>query len=276
MTLVGSLSNRLGDRLVEDVIESSNGLPPGQPSELGGVGVQLFGGPLDDVLTVGWLVLVTNAFNLLDNVDGAAGVVAVCTSVMLLVMAMIGEQSLVIGLAGVVGGASLGFLIYNWHPATIYMGDTGSLFLGFILSAAVLALRFPASRVAGGVAAVLIVLPALFDTTLVVVSRVGAGRPIYVGGTDHTSHRLLRLGVPPTWVVVILGAVSLAGGGLGVAVGRGVVPVGPALVPLLAVAAASLAILLRVPVYEEGALRARTQSLEAVSVETPELASSVP
>ena len=56
----------------------------------GGVGVQLFGGPLDDVLTVGWLVLVTNAFNLLDNMDGAAGVVAVCTSVTLLAVAMVG------------------------------------------------------------------------------------------------------------------------------------------------------------------------------------------
>ena len=143
----------------------------------GGVGVQLFGGPLDDVLTVGWLVLVTNAFNLLDNMDGAAAVVAVCTSVTLLAVAMMGEQSLVIGLAGVVGGASLGFLIYNWHPATIYMGDSGSLFLGFILSAAVLTVRFPAGTVAGGVAAVLLVLPALFDTTLVVLSRVRRPTP---------------------------------------------------------------------------------------------------
>jgi UDP-GlcNAc:undecaprenyl-phosphate/decaprenyl-phosphate GlcNAc-1-phosphate transferase len=240
----------------------------------GGVGVQLFGGPLDDVLTVGWLVLVTNAFNLLDNMDGAAAAVAVCTSVMLLAMAIVGEQPLVIGLAGVVGGASLGFLIYNWHPATIYMGDTGSLFLGFILAAAVSTLRFPATRVAGGVAAVLMVLPALFDTTLVVLSRVGARRPVCVGGTDHTAHRLLRLGVPPTCVVAILGAASVAGGGLGVAVGRGVVPVGPALVAVLSVAVPSLAMLLRIPVYEEADAGAPSQ-LEVVSVETPGLASDV-
>ena len=189
---------------------------------------------------------------------------------MLLTAAMIGGQPLVIGLAGVVGGASLGFLIYNWHPATIYMGDTGSLFLGFILSAALLTVRFPASRVAGGVAAALMVLPALFDTTLVVLSRVRARRPWYVGGTDHTAHRLLRLGVPPSWIVVVLGAVSLAGGGLGVAVGRGAVPVTPALVTVLAATALSLAVLLRVPVYEESA-----QDREGVSVETPELASYV-
>lgn len=241
----------------------------------GGVGVQLFGGPLDDVLTVGWLVLVTNAFNLLDNIDGAAGVVAVCTSVTLLAAAMIGGQPLVIGLAGVVGGASLGFLIYNWHPATIYMGDTGSLFLGFILSAAVLSLRFPAGNVAGGVAAVLLVLPALFDTTLVVLSRVAARRPVTVGGTDHTSHRLLRLGVPQPWVVVILGAASLTGGGMGMAVGRGVVAVGPALATMLAVAALSLAILLRVQVYEELDPDAPSQPPAVMSIEPPELVANV-
>jgi UDP-GlcNAc:undecaprenyl-phosphate GlcNAc-1-phosphate transferase len=203
-------------------------------------------------------------------------VVAVCTSVMLLALAMVGGQPVVIGLAGVVGGASLGFLIYNWHPATIYMGDTGSLFLGFVLAAAVLTLRFPATRVAGGVAAVLMVLPALFDTTLVVVSRVGARRPVCVGGTDHTSHRLLRLGAPPTCVVAVLGAASLAGGGLGMAVGRGMVPVGPALVMVLSVAVPSLAVLLRVPVYADGDADTRARSqLEVVSIEPPGLASDV-
>ena len=155
------------------------------------------------------------------------------------------------------------------------MGDTGSLFLGFILSAAVLSLRFPAGRVAGGVAAVLLVLPALFDTTLVVLSRVAARRPVTVGGTDHTSHRLLRLGVPQPWVVVILGAASLTGGGMGMAVGRGVVAVGPALVTVLAVAVLSLAVLLRVPVYEEPDPDAPSQPPAVMSIEPPELVANV-
>ena len=232
-----------------------------------GVSMHVFGGPLDGVLTVGWLVLVTNAFNLLDNIDGAAAAVAVCTSVMLLAAALIGGQSLVIGLAGVIGGASLGFLIYNWHPAKIFMGDTGSLFLGFVLAAAVLMLRFPANRLAGGVATSLMILPALFDTALVVLSRIRAGRPVYVGGTDHTSHRLLRLGISPEWVVVILGSASLACGGLGLAVGRGAVPVGAALLAVLAFAIPLLTTLMRMPVYEDLSGRVRPED-ETGSVNT--------
>jgi UDP-GlcNAc:undecaprenyl-phosphate GlcNAc-1-phosphate transferase len=194
---------------------------------------------------------------------------------MVVVVAALGGQSLAIGLAGVVGGASLGFLIYNWHPATIYMGDTGSLFLGFTLSAAVLTLRFPVRPLAGAAAAVLLLLPALFDTALVVLSRFAAGRPVHVGGTDHTSHRLLRLGVPPACVVALLGSASFAGGGLGLAVGRGAIGLVPALATSLPALVAALVLLLRVPVYAVGDAPGWGPR-EVVGLETPELASNVP
>src|SRR5438477_548004 len=82
----------------------------------------------------------------------------------------------------------VGFLLYNWHPARIFLGDAGSLFLGFLLAALALELRSTAGHRAVLAAVVLLAGMALFDTTLVVVSRVRAGRSIMVGGTDHTSH----------------------------------------------------------------------------------------
>src|SRR3954447_12028656 len=96
-----------------------------------GVRVHLVNGPVDWTLTVVWLVVLTNAFNLLDNMDGLAAVIATITAIGLAVTAAIGGQALVGALASIVAGACLGFLIYNWHPARIFMGDAGSLFLGF-------------------------------------------------------------------------------------------------------------------------------------------------
>jgi UDP-GlcNAc:undecaprenyl-phosphate GlcNAc-1-phosphate transferase len=209
---------------------------------LTGARVQLFAGPVDWLLTVLWLVVLTNSFNLLDNMDGAAGVVGTATAVALTVAAILGGQVLVGGLAAIVAGSCLGFLLYNWHPARIFMGDAGSLFLGFLLAALALKLRFPVGHRAGLAAVALLAGVALFDTTLVVVSRVLERRPIYLGGTDHTSHRLLRLGLSTPAVNMVLLGLTAACGGLGVAVGRGALPwwvlapvaaVGAAFVPVL-------------------------------------------
>jgi UDP-GlcNAc:undecaprenyl-phosphate/decaprenyl-phosphate GlcNAc-1-phosphate transferase len=211
---------------------------------IAGVRVHLVNDPVDWVLTVVWLVVLTNAFNLLDNMDGAAGVIASVTAIGLAVTAGVAGQFLVGGLAAIVAGCCIGFLLYNWHPARIFMGDAGSLFLGFVLAALALELRSPAGHRAGLVAVVLLAGPALFDTTLVVLSRVRAGRSILVGGTDHTSHRLARLGLPTTVVVVILAAATAVSTGLGAAVSRGAVA--PWLVAPLALAAcAAIALLLR-------------------------------
>ena len=95
-----------------------------------GAHVDLFGGGIDVALTVLWLVGVTNAFNLVDNMDGAAGGIAAATAVGLAVAAGLEDQVLVGGLAAVVAGACLAFLVHNWHPAKIFLGDAGTLPLG--------------------------------------------------------------------------------------------------------------------------------------------------
>ncbi|HVV37487.1 MAG TPA: MraY family glycosyltransferase [Acidimicrobiales bacterium] len=212
-----------------------------------GAHVQLFGGVVDVVLTVVWFVGVTNAFNLVDNMDGAAGGIAAATALALLITAGLNHQVLVSGMAAVVAGTCLAFLIYNWHPARIFMGDAGALPLGYLLAAIALKLRFPVAHEASIAAVVLFTAPALFDTTLVVISRIARHRPIYVGGTDHTSHRLLRLGLPTRVVASLITLVAAACGGLGVAVGRGALDPVPVIVPLTLVAAAGLVALLRLP-----------------------------
>jgi UDP-GlcNAc:undecaprenyl-phosphate GlcNAc-1-phosphate transferase len=213
-----------------------------------GIRFHLVGGVGDYVLTVGWLVLLTNSFNLLDNLDGAASVVILTVSLGCLAEALIQGQVLVGGLAAVVGGACIGFLGHNWHPARIFMGDAGSLFLGFVVSAVVLELRFPVGAPAKIGAVVLIVGMALFDTILVVISRVRAHRPVANGWTDHTSHRLLRVGLNTPMVAVGLGLWSTVFVALGVTVGQGVIPAATALVPAV-VATLLLVGFLLVPVY---------------------------
>jgi UDP-GlcNAc:undecaprenyl-phosphate/decaprenyl-phosphate GlcNAc-1-phosphate transferase len=212
-----------------------------------GAHVQIFGGAIDVVLTVVWLVGVTNAFNIIDNMDGAAAGIATATATALVVTAALNGQVLVGGLAAVVAGACLAFLIYNWHPARIFMGDAGALPLGYLLAAIALKLRFPVAHFESVTAVVLFTAPALFDTTLVVISRVARHRPIYIGGTDHTSHRLLRLGISTRRVATYITLTAAACGGLGVAVGRGVLAPLPVIIPLALVAACGLVALLRLP-----------------------------
>ena len=156
---------------------------------------------------------------------------------------------LVGGMAVVVAAACMAFLLYNWHPARIFMGDAGSLFLGFVLAVIALKLRTPVPHGASIVAVILLVGPAVFDTTLVVISRVSHGRPIYIGGTDHTSHRLVLLGVPRIGVTAVLVGGTAASCTLGVLVAEGVVSPWIAVPVALVPALAALVYLLRMGVY---------------------------
>ncbi len=161
---------------------------------------------VDSLLTLLWLVGLANAFNLLDNMDGlAAGVAAIGATAYLVLALAHGSSSDAVMLAAYVGATS-GFLVFNFFPASIFMGDTGSLFLGFTL--ALLAVRSGADLGAGGTSAVIIPVAVLsvpiFDTTLVTFVRSLAGRRISVGGRDHSSHRLVALGLPERRAVLVL------------------------------------------------------------------------
>jgi UDP-GlcNAc:undecaprenyl-phosphate GlcNAc-1-phosphate transferase len=160
-----------------------------------GVQVSIWGNWLDIVVTIGWVVGITNAMNLLDNMDGLSGGIAMIAAVFFTLLASLSDQYLVGALAAALAGACAGFLIYNWNPAHIFMGDTGSLFLGFLLAAVGIKLRFPSNSdtITWMIPVLVLALP-VFDTTLVFISRLRRGKnPLTTPGKDHISHRLAFL-----------------------------------------------------------------------------------
>ncbi|MEX2274169.1 MAG: MraY family glycosyltransferase [Actinomycetota bacterium] len=165
---------------------------------------------LDAVLTVAWVVAVTNAFNLLDNMDGIAPGVAAISGLGFFAIAASEGDYLVGSLALGVAGASFGFLRYNFPPARIFLGDAGSLMIGFLLAALGLKLDLvgPDELVRAVIPALLLAIP-LFDMLLVIAARSRDGRPVYKGGTDHAAHRLSARGFSPRAVALTAFATQL-------------------------------------------------------------------
>ena len=172
-----------------------------------GVAVDLLHQPIADAaITLLWFVGITNALNLLDNMDGLAGGIAAIAAGFFLLLAVLNGQYLVSVLSAALLGVSLGFLIYNFNPALIFMGDTGSLFLGFMLAAVGLKLRFLTHPVIATwfIPIIVLGLP-VFDTTLVFVSRLRRRlNPLTTPGTDHVSHRLVARGFTRREAVLML------------------------------------------------------------------------
>lgn len=161
-------------------------------------------------LTLIWLVGISNAINFLDNMDGLSAGVSAVAAAFILLLATLTEQHLVAALAAAILGACLGFLRYNFKPARIFMGDAGSLFLGFLLAVLCIQLRFPGnvSFVTWMVPVFIMGLP-IFDMTLVVISRMRRGvNPFTTAGKDHVSHRLVDNGSSEREAVLILYLVS--------------------------------------------------------------------
>jgi UDP-GlcNAc:undecaprenyl-phosphate/decaprenyl-phosphate GlcNAc-1-phosphate transferase len=168
-------------------------------------------------LTLLWVIGITNAFNLLDNMDGlSAGIAGIAGLMLCFHNAAQGHVGLaIIGLT--IAGAAAGFLIHNFHPATIFMGDCGSMTFGFALAGlALMGARGAASDLflAVMVPIAILGLP-IFDTTLVTIVRRLNGRPVTLGGRDHLSHRLVALGLSERGAVLVLYAISAALGTLG-------------------------------------------------------------
>jgi UDP-GlcNAc:undecaprenyl-phosphate GlcNAc-1-phosphate transferase len=160
---------------------------------------------LNITLTLLWVVVITNAMNLLDNMDGLSGGVGAIAAIFFLLLAAMNDQYLVGALSAALVGACLGFLIYNFNPASIFMGDAGSLFLGFVLAAVGIKLRFPDGiRIVTWMVPVLILGLPLFDTGLVIISRLRRGfNPLTTPGKDHISHRLVAMGYTRREAVLI-------------------------------------------------------------------------
>ena len=170
--------------------------------------------PVNALFTMFWMIMVTNALNLLDNMDGlATGVAAVAALFLAVSFALDGGWTLAATCAALLG-ATLGFLRYNFHPASIFMGDSGSLFIGGLLASlgAAYPLNAPRSLISVLFVPVLIVIIPLADTMFVTFMRTLAGRPISQGGRDHTSHRLVAMGLSEPQVAALLYAFAACGG----------------------------------------------------------------
>ncbi len=169
---------------------------------------------LDVTLSIFWFVGITNALNLLDNMDGLAGGIAVIGAIFLGAIFLADGRVELALFALALAGATGGFLVHNFPPSKIFMGDSGALFLGVVLAGLALS---PVPGGSRGVLAVLAVPAALLaipilDTTLVTAARVLEGRSVAQGGRDHTSHRLVALGVPERHAVLFLWSLAALGG----------------------------------------------------------------
>jgi UDP-GlcNAc:undecaprenyl-phosphate GlcNAc-1-phosphate transferase len=177
----------------------------------------------DSLVTIAWVVGLTNAFNLLDNMDGLCAGIALIVAVMLLLGLYTGvtreraasEMTYLALLAGATGG----FLAFNFPPASIFMGDGGSLLLGFSLAALTLSpegVRGSRADVVSVITApVFVLLIPIFDTTLVTALRILSGRSPATGGRDHSSHRLVAMGLSERTAVLVLCSLAALGGAIG-------------------------------------------------------------
>ena len=159
-------------------------------------------------LTVLWVLAVTNAFNLIDGLDGLAAGSALFSTLVFFVVALVNQSWLCSLMSVALAGAILGFLRFNFNPATIFLGDSGSLFIGFMLSALALAGAEKAPTfIAVAIPVVSFGLPIL-ETLLSIVRRLISGRPIFTADREHIHHKLLQMGLTHRQVVIVLYAVS--------------------------------------------------------------------
>lgn len=171
--------------------------------------------PVNMAITIFWLIGITNAVNLLDNMDGLAAGIAAIASCFLALSFISTNQPIEALMLLTFAGALLGFLVFNSNPATIFMGDSGSMFIGFFLASTALV------NVSGGrsrsllpvlAVPILVLFIPIFDTTFVTILRKISGRAVSHGGRDHTSHRLVALGMSERHAVWMLyGFAALAG-----------------------------------------------------------------
>jgi len=211
-------------------------------------------------VTIFWLIGITNAINLLDNMDGLAAGVSAIAAVFIGAGFAVNGQMTEAAMLAVFDAALVGFLVYNTNPATIFMGDCGSMFVGFFLASSAL---LSASGERGRSFIVVIAVPVLilfipiFDTTLVTVVRKLSGRAASQGGRDHTSHRLVALGLSERRAVWMLYAFAGASGFLAMLVRQFEYHTGIAMVTGFAVVLTLIGVYLAgVKVYDEAEVQA--------------------
>lgn len=170
-------------------------------------------------ITVLWIVSMMNTLNLIDGMDGlASGVSAICAFMMTLVAIALGQYPVALLSASILG-ATLGFLRYNFMPAQIFLGDAGSLLLGYLLATVSIIGVLKSTLTLAMLLPLLMLAVPIFDTVDAIVRRVRRGQPIYMADRDHIHHRLLRMGFNPKQVVLILYALTVIFGAIALTLG---------------------------------------------------------
>jgi UDP-GlcNAc:undecaprenyl-phosphate GlcNAc-1-phosphate transferase len=173
---------------------------------LSGAGVKVFDNQLLNTLaTIFWVVVIINALNFIDNMDGLATSISIVASLAMFTLTYLNNQYLVAALSLAIFASCIGFLFWNKRPASIYLGDAGALYLGFLLAA--ISIRIDLDNNSAPIRALVLILILaipVIDTTQVVVLRISKGKSPFEGGRDHISHLLLKRGLSQRLVLFIL------------------------------------------------------------------------
>ncbi len=156
------------------------------------------------IASILWLIGITNAMNLIDGLDGLAAGVSAISSVAIFFVALISGNLFTAGIVIILAGASLGFLPYNFNPAKIFMGDTGSMFLGFVLGVASIQGTLKSYAFISIIIPLIVLGLPLFDTTFAICRRVIKGKPIMQADRGHLHHRLVDMGLSQRQSVLVL------------------------------------------------------------------------
>ena len=174
---------------------------------LGGHG--LLGSVLSFIAVVAWITLVSNAFNLIDGLDGLAAGSALCSAVTLFLASLFAHHQFIPVIASSLSGAIVGFLIFNFNPASIFLGDCGSLFLGVVLAELGLSVQAERPASPGLLLAVACFALPLIDTALAITRRSLNGQPLFSADSEHIHHKLLQRGMSQRQIVFLLCGLSI-------------------------------------------------------------------
>jgi UDP-GlcNAc:undecaprenyl-phosphate GlcNAc-1-phosphate transferase len=189
----------------------------------------LLGPAASIVLTIIWIIVITNAINFLDNMDGLAGGVSAISGSLFMIAALVNHQWFIAAMLALLVGGLIGFLVFNFPPAKLFMGDGGSLVVGFLLAVLTARTTFyneddPAAALGGGwygvfMPIVVLAIP-LYDFVSVTFIRLFQGRSPFVGDQQHFSHRLVQRGLSKRGAVIVIWALTAITGIGGISLGR--------------------------------------------------------
>jgi UDP-GlcNAc:undecaprenyl-phosphate GlcNAc-1-phosphate transferase len=178
---------------------------------LSGSGVEVFDNQfLNSLATILWVVTIINALNFIDNMDGLATSISIVASLAMFILVYLNNQYLVAALSLAIFASCLGFLFWNKRPASIYLGDAGALYLGFLLAAISIRIDLDTESALIRVLVLILILAIpVIDITQVVISRLTRSKSPFEGGRDHISHLLLNRGLSQRVVLFILTSIAI-------------------------------------------------------------------